>query len=55
MNRVMRWYDYITVNIYWLGLTTLSQTCGLVFPLLIQGFVGEESKALITVHCVCIR
>jgi MFS family permease len=45
MNRVMRWYDYITVNIYWLGLTTLSQTCGLVFPLLIQGFVGEEAKA----------
>lgn len=45
MNRVIRWYDYITVNIYWLGLTTLSQTCGLVFPLLIQGFVGEESKA----------
>ena len=39
MNRVIRWYDYITVNIYWLGLTTLSQTCGLVFPLLIQGFV----------------
>jgi len=45
MNRVIRWYDYITVNIYWLGLTTLSQTCGLVFPLLIQGFVGEEAKA----------
>ena len=45
MKRVIRWYDYITVNIYWLGLTTLSQTCGLVFPLLIQGFVGEEAKA----------
>lgn len=45
MNRVIRWYDYITVNIYWFGLTTLSQTCGLVFPLLIQGFVGEEAKA----------
>ncbi len=45
MNRVLRWYDYITINIYWLGLTVLSQTCGLVFPLLIQGFVGEESKA----------
>jgi MFS family permease len=44
MDRVIRWYDYITVNIYWLGLTTLSQTCGLVFPLLIQGFVGEEAK-----------
>lgn len=45
MKRVIRWYDYITVNIYWLGLTTLSQTCGLVFPLLIQGFVGEAQKA----------
>jgi MFS family permease len=45
LNRVIRWYDYITINIYWLGLTTLSQTCGLVFPLLIQGFVGEEAKA----------
>ncbi len=44
MKRALRWYDYITVNIYWLGLTTLSQTCGLVFPLLVQGFVGEETK-----------
>jgi len=44
MNRVIRWYDYITVNIYWLGLSTLAQTNGLVFPLLIQGFVGEEAK-----------
>jgi MFS family permease len=44
MNRPLRWYDYITINIYWLGLTTLSQTNGLVFPLLVQGFVGEHAK-----------
>lgn len=44
MIRALRWYDRITINIYWLGLTTLSQTCGLVFPLLVQGFVGEETK-----------
>jgi MFS family permease len=45
VRRVFHWYDYITINIYWFGLTTLSQTAGLVFPLLIQGFVGEEAKA----------
>jgi MFS family permease len=45
MKRALRWYDYITVNIYWLGLSTLSQTLTpLVFPLLVQGFVGEETK-----------
>lgn len=45
MKRLLRWYDYITINIYWFGLTTLSQTNGLVFPLLVQRFVGEETKA----------
>ena len=44
MKRAPRWYDYITINIYWMGLTTLSQTNGLIFPLLVQGFVGEETK-----------
>ena len=45
MKRALRWYDYITVNIYWLGLSTLAQTLTpLVFPLLVQGFVGEETK-----------
>ena len=44
MKRI-RWYDYITINIYWLGLTTLSQTVTpLVFPLLVQKFVGEVGK-----------
>jgi MFS family permease len=44
LNRAIRWYDYITVNIYFLGLSTLSQTNALVFPLLIQGFVGDQAK-----------
>lgn len=46
MKRPFRWYDYITINIYHLGLSTLSQTMApLVLPLLIQGFVGEAQKA----------
>jgi MFS family permease len=45
IQRAIRWYDYITVNIYFFGLTVVSQTNGLVFPLLIQGFVGEAQKA----------
>ena len=41
----LRWFDYIIINIYWLGLTTLSQTVTpLVFPLLVQKFVGEAGK-----------
>jgi solute carrier family 45 protein 1/2/4 len=45
MTRLIRWYDYITFNVYFLGLTTLSQTMGLVTPLLVQQFVGESQKA----------
>ncbi|OQA41596.1 MAG: Major Facilitator Superfamily protein [Chloroflexi bacterium ADurb.Bin325] len=44
MSRALRWYDYITINIFFFALTVLSQTNGLVFPLLIQQFVGEEVK-----------
>jgi len=45
MKQAFRWYDYITITIYHLGLSTLSQTLSpLVFPLLIQQFVGEEAK-----------
>ena len=45
MIKKLRWFDYITINIYWLGLSTLSQTITpLVFPLLVQQFVGEEGK-----------
>lgn len=43
MKRI-RWYDYITINIYWLGLTTVSQANGLIQPLLIQKFVGAEQQ-----------
>jgi MFS family permease len=39
------WVHYITLNVYFLGLSTLSQTLSpLVFPLLVQQFVGEEAK-----------
>jgi MFS family permease len=38
------WYDYITINIYWLGLTTISQSNGLIIPLLVQKFVGPEQQ-----------
>jgi MFS family permease len=44
IERAIHWYDYITINIYFFGLTVVSQTNGLVFPLLIQGFVGEAQK-----------
>ncbi len=44
MHRMFRWYDYVTININYLGLTTLSQTNGLVFPLLVQQFVGESEQ-----------
>jgi MFS family permease len=41
----LHWYDYITINIYWFALTTRSQTITpLILPLLVQQFVGEESK-----------
>jgi len=44
MKRFIRWYDYITINIYWLGLTMVSQSNGLIVPLLVQKFVGPEQQ-----------
>ncbi|HWQ03909.1 MAG TPA: MFS transporter [Longilinea sp.] len=45
MKRLLGWYDYLTFNIYWLGLSVLSNTLTpLVVPLLVQQFVGEELK-----------
>lgn len=45
MNRPLRWYDTITINAYYTGLTTLSQTMSsLVVPLLVQQFVGVEQQ-----------
>ena len=38
------WYDYITINIYWFGLTAVSQSNGLIQPLLIQRFVTPEQQ-----------
>jgi MFS family permease len=41
----MRWYDYITINIYWFALTARSQVLSpLIIPLLVQSFVGEAVK-----------
>lgn len=45
MSRALYWYDLITINIYYMGLTTLSQMNGLIFPLLVQQFIGESGKA----------
>jgi len=45
MKQDLRWYDYITLNIYWFALTTRSQVLSpLIVPLLVQRFVGEEAK-----------
>lgn len=46
MQSSLRWYDYITLNIYHFGLSTISQTMApIVVPLLVQTFVGESQKA----------
>ncbi len=45
MQRPLKWYDYITININYFALTARSQTLGpLVVPLLIQQFMGEDVK-----------
>lgn len=44
MNRPLHWYDYLTINVYFLGLTFLSQSLGLINPLLVVLFVGEAEK-----------
>ncbi len=45
MNRPVRWYDYITFNVYWFGLSALSQgMTPLILPLLVQQFVGVGSQ-----------
>ena len=41
----VHWYDYITININYLGLTTRSQVLTpLIIPVLVQQFLGEEGK-----------
>jgi MFS family permease len=45
MSRSLRWYDTLTINIYFLGLTTIAQTMTpLVVPLLVQQFVGQAQQ-----------
>lgn len=45
MKRALRWFDYLTINIYWFALTTRSQVLApLILPLLIQQFIGETGK-----------
>jgi len=45
MKRVIRWYDYITINIYFFFFSARNQTLTpLIIPLLVQRFMGEESK-----------
>lgn len=45
MKLPVRWYDSITMNIYWFALSTRSQTLSpLIVPLLVQNFVGEGIK-----------
>ncbi|MEN4011535.1 MAG: MFS transporter [Chloroflexota bacterium] len=45
MKRLLRWYDFITINSYWFALTTRSQTISpLLLPILVQEFVGEDVK-----------
>ncbi len=45
MNRPVRWYDFITFNVYWFGLSSLSQAMTpLILPLLVQQFVGVGSQ-----------
>ena len=43
--KTLHWYDAITINIYYFALTLRSQTLTpLIVPLLVQQFVGDETK-----------
>jgi MFS family permease len=43
--RQVRWYDFLTINSLWFALTVRAQTLGgVVVPLLVQQFAGEEQK-----------
>ncbi|MFZ3150760.1 MAG: MFS transporter [Anaerolineaceae bacterium] len=45
MQKTLRWFDSITINIYFFALTLRGQTLtALILPLLVQQFVGEETK-----------
>jgi len=41
----LRWYDYITINLFWLGLNIRNQAVGTIFmPYLVDAFVQPETK-----------
>ncbi len=45
VKRALRWYDSLTINAYFLGQTTITQTMTpLLVPLLVQQFVGQERQ-----------
>lgn len=45
MQKPLRWYDSLTINIYFFGLTLRAQTLTpLILPLLVQQFVGDANK-----------
>ncbi|MDF1514313.1 MAG: MFS transporter [Anaerolineae bacterium] len=45
MKRDFYWYDAIAINVYYLGLTAISQSMvSLLLPLLVQGFVGPNRQ-----------
>jgi len=45
IQKPLHWYDAITINIYYFALTLRSQTLTpLIVPLLVQQFVGDETK-----------
>ena len=45
MHRELRWYEAITINSYYVGLTAISQSMvSLFLPLLVQVFVGETRQ-----------
>jgi len=53
--RAMRWYDYVTVNLFWLGLNIRNTAVGGVFmPYLVAAFVAPDVKntALSTMRTV---
>ena len=51
MQKPLRWYDSLTINIYFFGLTLRAQTLTpLILPLLVQQFVGD-----VLVHLKCYR
>jgi MFS family permease len=53
--KVMQWYDYVTVNLFWLGLNVRNTAVGSVFmPYLVAAFVAPDVKntALSTMRTV---